>query len=110
MAIFFIWLLLSFGVGYLGDSRRIGFGWALFWALLLSPLIGFAIVLASERKGTFEEELARIQGKTPPAPMLPKAEAGIPIADQITQLKALLDSGALTQEEYEAAKKKLLSQ
>lgn len=51
MAIFFIWVLLSFGVAYLGDSRRIGFGWALFWALLLSPLIGFAIVLASERKG-----------------------------------------------------------
>lgn len=101
---------MAFGIGWLGDSRRIGFGWALFWALLLSPLIGFAIVMASPRKGTYEEELARLQdrpAKENPKPS-PSRRVSMGIASELAALKTLHESGALTDEEFEAAKKKVL--
>lgn len=50
MAIVFFWLILSFVVGALGSERSTGFFGALILSLLLSPLIGFLIVIASARK------------------------------------------------------------
>lgn len=102
------WLVLAFVVAYIGDSRRIGFGGALFWSLLLSPIVGFAITMASERKGTFEEELERVQGKPkgpPPPPMSPQSGD---VVERLGKLKEMLESGAITQDEYNAAKKKIL--
>ena len=98
------WLVLSFGVAYLGDSRRVGFGWSLFWSLVFSPVIGFAVVMASERKGTFEEELARVKGLKNE----PKPEPAKDVVEKLAQLKALHDAGALSEEEYNKAKAKLL--
>lgn len=48
--VFIIGLLCSFGVASLGSNRRIGFGWALFWSLILGPLIGLIITLCSGKK------------------------------------------------------------
>jgi hypothetical protein len=50
MIYFFLWLCLSFIVAIVGDKRKIGFGWSLFWSLLLSPLIGILITLAYDKK------------------------------------------------------------
>ena len=44
-----------------------------------------------------------------PAPAPAAAPAGGGIADQLAQLKGLLDSGALTQAEFDAAKQKILA-
>ncbi len=33
--VFVMWI--AFVVGFVGSGRKIGFGWAFFWALLLSP-------------------------------------------------------------------------
>lgn len=46
---FVIWLCLAFIVGYFGKSKNIGFGWAFFWSLILSPLVGLVIVLFSSK-------------------------------------------------------------
>lgn len=43
-------LLCCFGVANLGSNRRIGFGWALFWSIILGPLIGLIITLCSGKK------------------------------------------------------------
>lgn len=103
------WILLSIGVGFLGDSRRVGFAGGFFWSLLLSPLIGVIIVLASKRKGDFEEELARVQGRPPkgPPPSPASPQSG-DVVERLGKLKEMLESGALTQAEYDAAKKKIL--
>lgn len=42
-----------------------------------------------------------------PAPAAPAAGGGM--ADQIAQLKSLLDAGALTQAEFDAAKQRILA-
>jgi len=50
MGYFIIWIVLALLVGLVGKGRKIGFGWALFWAILLSPLIGLIIALVSDKK------------------------------------------------------------
>ena len=35
---------------YLGAKRNIGFGWSLFFCLLLSPVLGFIITILSGKK------------------------------------------------------------
>lgn len=48
--IYLAWFLLSFVVAGLGESRKItGIG-AFFLSLILSPLIGFIIVMLSDKK------------------------------------------------------------
>lgn len=44
----FVWVALAFVGGFIGSSRKIGFGWAFFWSLLC-PLIGFIVALSSSK-------------------------------------------------------------
>lgn len=43
-------LALAFGVGLLGKDRKIGFGWAFFFAII-NLFLGLIIVLCSKKKG-----------------------------------------------------------
>lgn len=45
-----VWLLICALVALLGQNRKIGYGWGLFFCLLLSPLIGLIIILCSQKK------------------------------------------------------------
>ena len=42
-------LLLDVLVGFLGSRRSIGFGWAFILSAIFTPLVGFLLVLLSER-------------------------------------------------------------
>lgn len=68
--ILLLWVLFSFIVGFLGHGRKIGFAAALLISIILSPLIGFIIVLLS---GTKED---------------------------LTDVKIAHDAGVITDEEY----------
>ena len=48
----FFWLVFAILVGVLGSNRKIGFGWAFFWSVVFSPLIGLFIVLFSDNNST----------------------------------------------------------
>lgn len=50
------WIFLSILVGAMGASRRIGFGWAFFGAILLSPLIGVVLVFNSTKLRDIERD------------------------------------------------------
>lgn len=55
--LFVAWIILSVLVGFIGQSRKIGFGWAFIAALFLSPLIGLIFALASSPEGTAAEKV-----------------------------------------------------
>ena len=57
MSYFVLWLGLALLVGVVGKDRKIGFGLAFLWAILLSPLIGLVIALLSDKK---QEEIPYI--------------------------------------------------
>lgn len=50
MVILFLWLLLSVGIAFLGEKRKIGYLGSLLICILLSPLIGLIITLLSKEK------------------------------------------------------------
>ena len=53
--VYIFWFCLAILVGVLGKERKIGFGMAFFWSLLLSPLIGLVITLLSDTKKSDKE-------------------------------------------------------
>jgi hypothetical protein len=67
-----------------------------------------------DREGDQEARLQQLEAQqyaAPAAPAAPMAPSGGPtdIAANLAQLKSLLDQGALTQAEFDAAKQKLLT-
>lgn len=63
MELVLLWLVLCVVVGFLGNSRTIGFGGAFFLSLILSPLLGLIFVLVSKDKQTdaFEKKILENQ-------------------------------------------------
>lgn len=101
------WIVFSIVAGFVGSGRKIGFGWAFFWSLLLSPLIGLIIAFASDKKS--DVELRAVQEKQAEAIQVIKENSKKSVTDQIKEAKELLDSGAITKDEFDSLKKKLLN-
>ena len=45
-----IFIILAALVALLGQNRKIGYGWSLFFCLIFSPIIGLIIILCSKKK------------------------------------------------------------
>ncbi|MCA0428356.1 MAG: SHOCT domain-containing protein [Bacteroidetes bacterium] len=89
----FLWLPLTFVVGWYGADRKIGATAALLISLIFSPLIGLICVALSERlpkKGL--EQLATQSN----------------IIDSLAKLSDLRDKGVVSEEEFQAQKTKLM--
>lgn len=106
--IFVLWIIFSVIVGFIGSPRKVGFGGALLWSLLLSPLVGLLITLSSKRLEDVEREMQTAQEAKKQTAALEAMRAGS-LADQLQRLAEMRDAGAITEEDYSAAKKKLLA-
>ncbi len=78
--------------------------------LLRAAMVGGAGYAVGKRAAAGQEA----QEPTAPAPAAPASEAASPSSETerieaLTKLKGLLDSGVLTEEQYEAEKQKLLA-
>lgn len=89
---FILWVILSFVVGNLGSKRTIGYGWALFWSLIFSPIVGAIIVLCYPRKEDVEYQERMLAATRRAAE---KSEL-----DELIKAKSLLDQGVLSPEEF----------
>jgi hypothetical protein len=117
MLVFFCWILffwLLFTVfGDLFRRTDIGgwgkAGWCVF--VILVPFLGILVYLIAEGKGMGERsmnEAAAAQAHMD-AHVRAVAGSGGSAADQIAKAKQLLDSGAITQAEYDGLKAKALA-
>jgi Short C-terminal domain/Phospholipase_D-nuclease N-terminal len=111
---FFIWiaaLMVWFRCLFdlFGDSTLSGWGKA-GWALLLIfvPWLGALIYLIARGRSMTERQMSRAADMQAAQADYIKQVAGAPTspADQIASAKALLDSGAIDQSEYDALKAK----
>jgi Short C-terminal domain len=107
MEIFLLWIIFSVVIGYVGSKRKIGFFSAFLVSLLLSPIIGLLVTLVSKdienekQKEAFNILLQGMQQKQP-TPSITTYE------DNIRALNKLFNEGAITIDEFQAKKKKLL--
>jgi hypothetical protein len=115
MLVFFLWILwfwMLFTV--LGDlfSRHDISGWAKAgWSIfvVILPFLGIFVYLIAEGKGMGERTLQRAQGQQRQMDDYVRSVAASGPTDEIAKGKQLLDSGAITQAEYDQIKAKALA-
>jgi hypothetical protein len=109
MVVFFFWFMaIWIFISIFADIFRrndLSGGWKAIWILVLFvlPFLGALIYMISRPKVTAQDVQLMTQ-----ADAAAKAAAGVSTADQIEKLNQLLASGAITQPEYEALKKKAI--
>ena len=115
MLIFFVWVswfMLLFRV--IGDifGRHIGGGAKVLWLIFVIalPFLGVFIYLIVESKGMAERSTERAQASQQQFDSyVREAASGGGAAAEIDKAKQLLDSGAITQAEFDAIKAKALA-
>jgi hypothetical protein len=115
MVIFFafviwIWLLITVFADIF-RRRDIGGGMKAIWLIfvIVLPYLGVLIYLIAEHDGMADRSVAQLQAAKAQQDEYIKTVAGTSPADQIAQAKQLLDSGAITQAEFDGLKAKALS-
>lgn len=112
--LFFAWFMCLFWV--LGDifrSKDLGGGAKTFWIffVIIIPWLGVLVYVIARGKGMQERQLeqARDMQAAQAEYIKSVAAASATPADQISSAKALLDSGAISQAEFDQLKAKALS-
>jgi hypothetical protein len=115
MVIFFlfviwIWILITV-FGDIFRRRDIGGGMKAVWIIfvILLPYLGVFIYLIAEGGKMAERSAEQMQSVKAQQDDYIKSVAGTSPADQIAQAKSLLDSGAISQAEFDGLKAKALS-
>jgi Short C-terminal domain/Phospholipase_D-nuclease N-terminal len=115
MLVFFFWiawLLLLFNV--IGDIFRrsdLGGGGKALWILtvIVLPYLGVFVYLIANSAGMAERGVRRMEGERAQFDNYVRSVAPAGPAAEIEKAKALLDSGAITQAEFDALKSKALA-
>ncbi len=113
--LFFAWFMCLFWIfGDIFRSKDLGGGGKTFWALfvILIPWLGILVYLIARGKGMQERQLDQARDMQRAQTEYIKSVAGgssTNAADQIASAKGLLDSGAITQAEFDQIKAKALA-
>jgi hypothetical protein len=104
-----VWLALSTIIGALGKRRKIGFSVAFIISIVLSPITGLIVIIFSKKIEFDTDQTAHnLNVNKEPLHLMSQIYDWLEAPHQLQQYKNLLDSGAITQEEYEVKKKQLL--
>ena len=112
--LFFAWFMcLLWVLGDIFRSKDLGGGGKTLWVIfvILIPWLGILVYLIARGKGMQERQLeqARDMQAAQTEYIKSVAGSGSSAADQIASAKSLLDSGAITQDEFTALKTKALA-
>jgi Short C-terminal domain/Phospholipase_D-nuclease N-terminal len=109
--LFFIWLTILFRIfGDIFRRKDIGGGGKALWIIfvIVVPFLGVFIYLITQNDGMTQRALDRAQSQRADMDSYVRSVAG-GAADEIERAKGLLDSGAITQAEFDAIKAKALA-
>jgi hypothetical protein len=109
--LFFIWLTILFRIfGDIFRRKDIGGGAKALWIIfvIILPFLGVFIYLITQNDGMTQRALDRAQSQRADMDSYVRSVAG-GAADEIERAKGLLDSGAITQAEFDTIKTKALA-
>ena len=108
--IIWIWLLITVFADIF-RRRDIGGGMKAIWIvfLVVIPYLGVLVYLIAEHNGMADRSTEQLKAMKTQQDDYIKSVAGSSPADQVSQAKSLLDSGAITQAEFDTLKAKALS-
>ena len=109
--IIWIWLLITVFADVF-RRRDIGGGMKAIWIIfvILLPYLGVLVYLIAEHQGMADRNMAQMQQvKEQQDAYIKTVAASSSPTDQIAQAKQLLDSGAITQAEFDGIKAKALA-
>jgi Phospholipase_D-nuclease N-terminal/Short C-terminal domain len=116
MLVFFVWvawfMLLFRIIGDIFRRHDVGGGSKVLWLIfvIVLPFLGVFIYLIANNNGMNERSLERAQAQQQQAEQYIRSAAGSGgAAGEIEKAKQLLDSGAITQSEFDAIKQKALA-
>ena len=113
--LFFAWFMCLFWIfGDIFRSKDLGGGGKTFWVLfvILIPWLGILVYLIARGKGMQERQLEQARDmQRAQTEYIRSVAGGSPTnaADQIVSAKGLLDTGAITQAEFDQIKAKALA-
>lgn len=110
--VFIAWLMVLFSIiGDLFRDRSLGGFAKAVWVffLIFVPALAALVYLIARGGGMNERATQAAQRQQAAANAYIREVASTSIADQLTEAKALLDSGAITAEEYQLIKTKALT-
>jgi len=108
--IIWFWLLITVFAD-LFRRHDIGGGSKTLWIIfvILLPFLGVFVYLISQGKHMAERNMKQVEAQQAQSEAYIKSVAGGGAADEIEKAKKLLDSGAITQAEFDAIKAKALA-
>ena len=108
--VIWIWLLITVFADIF-RRRDIGGGMKALWIvfIIILPYLGVLIYLIAEHNGMADRSEKQLSAMQKQQDDYIKSVAGSSPADQVAQAKQLLDSGAITQAEFDAMKAKALA-
>ena len=112
--LFFAWIMCLFWIfGDIFRSRDLGGGAKTFWVIfvILIPWLGILVYLIARGKGMHERQLEQMKEvqKAQAEYIKSVAGSGPSPAEQIASAKQLLDSGTISQQEFDSLKAKALA-
>jgi hypothetical protein len=108
--VIWIWILITVFADIFRRKDASGFtkaAWIVF--VILLPYLGVLIYLIANHDGMADRNIQQMQKQQEATDQYIKSVAGGGAADEIAKAKGLLDSGAITQAEFDAIKSKALA-
>jgi membrane protease subunit (stomatin/prohibitin family) len=108
--VIWLWLLFTVFIDIFRNHQSSGFakaGWSVF--VIVLPFLGVFVYLLAEGKGMAERNVQRAQAQQAQMDTYVRSVAGSGSADEIAKAKDLLDSGAISQAEFDQLKAKALT-
>ncbi len=106
MGVAIVWLFMAIICAVIGTNRKIG-GVAGFFLGLFLSVIGLIIVLCSKSLDDEKRDMAMMYAMSQKPQTATKTNSST--ADELQKLAALRDSNAISNDEYERLKQKLIS-
>lgn len=102
MEVVLFYLCVCLFVGWMASGTTLGFGNAFLLSVILTPITGFIVMLFYPSKRHRDAQTRSLER------IAMNMGTNISSADELRKLKDLFDNGALTEDEYNKAKTKII--